>query len=474
MIRLLPCCFALACAARAGDPLLSVRALDARTGTLLKRTVCALVDGETKKGYAEFERSAYEGERAPRAGDLLYVYVRGYDLARRTLGKRQRELEVRLRKATGTARLRIRGDLPAGTFAEARILLTADGPWRRGPVGDDYAVDVAGPLTAVVCPRGMRVRSLTVARTGLVWPLSARLAAGEETVVNYDAPARIAVEAPDGFFRRNRVIAFPDRHAPAPANVLRVDAWRWAVGGFRWFEECLRDGGRRLDLAPRVPVNVFVVDRRRATFVRVDPGDKQVRFGAFRRRRVAARPLVDGAPAPGGARLAPGHLDSVAMAAVSDRRDGAAACHHELGAPDEPWPEVTLPAAEGLTLWHASVGLVHLDWPAAGAPRGRRFPGRLELTFPEGLVATGFARAHPTWRGTGGARSDLPYNLYRASLTRDRGAVLPFLRPGTWELHIEVSLMGPDGAAAGKVERLFDCEVSDRRATRLLLEPDPK
>jgi hypothetical protein len=255
--------------------------------------------------------------------------------------------------------------------------------------------------------------------------------------------------------------------------LLRVDAWRWALAG-NWFQACLRDEGRWLDLSPRVPVHVFVVDRTRATYARIDPRADRVRLGSFARRPVRQRPLVDGAPAPDGARLAPGHLDSVLMAALTDPWGGQVPCHATLGAPDEPWPEVTLPEASGLTLWHETTGLVHLDWPDDGPPRGRRFPGRLEIAFPEGLVATGFVRAHPTWKGTGGVRSDIPDILYKASLARDRSAVLPPLRPGTWEIHIEVALMGPEGGAAGKIERIFDGEVSGKKPTRLLLAPDPK
>ena len=68
--------------ARGKQSVLTVRALDARTGKPLGHLHCALLEPGARKPYAEFDGPRYKGFRAPKAGDLLHVYRRHYDFAR--------------------------------------------------------------------------------------------------------------------------------------------------------------------------------------------------------------------------------------------------------------------------------------------------------------------------------------------------------------------------------------------------------
>jgi hypothetical protein len=62
-----------------------VRAIDPESGEAMKQIECGLVEPNGRSVYGRFKGPWYRGDRAPRPGDILYVYRRGYDLAQVTL-----------------------------------------------------------------------------------------------------------------------------------------------------------------------------------------------------------------------------------------------------------------------------------------------------------------------------------------------------------------------------------------------------
>lgn len=436
--------------AGAGEPIPSVRVLDEETGQEL------------------------EPRGLRRSGDVLLVYCRGYDLRRVALEPAAGAVTVRLRRArTCTVRL------PAGDYAPVPVTVAMEMPASQpSPLRDRYEVALeAGGRLEVAVPAG--ARSFVVVRDGshyCAWPRAFWLEAGGEYEVHIELPRQLRLRR-DGSLPRVRtagVAILADLLWTPRCEPARVDAWRAATVGGAWLAGEFRAAGASMRVLPNVPFHFFAVLDGQPVYRYVRRGDEVLDLRRpFETRAVARRPLVDGRPVPAGTLLAPGRLDMYAVQELWDQRAMARCAYRTRRADEEEWPEVRLPPSPWLTIWHEDFGLAHAAWRRGATPTGRTYPGQFTVTVPEGVTATGYVAACPTWKGTG-EWSFTPVEAYlRRRFEGRRSVRFPGLRPGPYAFDLGVTLTEIATGRTVRLQQAREISVTEENLSPVYRLPAP-
>jgi hypothetical protein len=438
--------------AGAGEPILSVRVLDQETGQVIPDPKCALVDPSRRIVRASFEGLVYRGGVMPRAGDALFVYRRGYDLARLALEPGERSVTARLRRARTCA---VRS--PPGDYEPIRVAVSLQKHgWERPPIQDTYRTELpAGGRLEVPVAAGLQPFVVMVGdeEVHCAWPKAFWIRAGGEYDVNVESPRRLEVRR-DGKLppiRITGVAIFPDLLWNPPFEPDRIDAWRSATFVPGWLTREFQAGGESMRVLPDAPSHLFARLDRQPVYRYVSRKGKVLDLRRpFGTKLVARRPLVDGCPVPAGTVLAPGRLDMYTVMELWNQRS-VRCCYRTERADEEAWPEVSLPPSKWLTIWHEDLGLAHAAWRRGCAPKGRLYPGQFTVTVPEGFSATGYVAAYPTWKGAGEWKFTAVASHLRRRLEGRRSVRFPGLRPGHYGYDLEATLTE---AATGRVVKL--------------------
>ena len=448
--------------AGAGEPILSVRVLDQETGRELSDLQCALVDPARRIARAKFAGGAYRGDVTPRAGDELLVYRRGYDLARLAIDPSERALTARLRRAR-TCVVRVAPGDHVGMPVAVVVKLKA---WQASPILDSYTVALkADSRLEVPTPAGLQ--PFVVVGPGedhCLWPEAFWIRAGGVYDVTVELPRLLEVrrDAKQPPYVLGRVRIFADLAWTPPLEPARIDAWRDMVYEPHWLDRAFRDAGEFLPVLPDAPFHFFAELDGRPVYRYVGRRDRVLDLRRpFTTRLVAQRPRVDGRPVTAGTLMAPSRLDMFAILELRDARLRANCCYHISRADESEWPEVRLPPAEWLTIWHADHGLAHVAWRKCGAPQGSTYPGRLTVTAPEGFRATGFVSALPTWKGTGEWQLSRIEEYSRRWFNGRRRIVFPGMRPAHYGLDIQVTLTEVATGRVAQLHQMHEISVTD-------------
>jgi hypothetical protein len=462
--RLLVFC-AWAGSAAAGEPHLTVRATDAATGRPLAGLVCGLVRPGATESYARFEGPAYREGPAPQAGDRLHVFCRGYDAVVHTLADGARTIDVSLAPAAGRGVVRIEGDGVEACVVEFHVRIRADGPTGREPIRASYPVKGRGSRHEFVVPGGVSVAIAVDARPGLVVPLDFRLEPGATRKLQYVAPRVLEVRRADSLrLAAGNIEVLPDLLWKPAAPPAHVDAWRWRLNRPGWLADAIAGTAGKIAVTPDVPFHLFASFQGRGIYRYVTPGTAVLDLGApGPLRRVTARPVVDGRPAPAEARLLPGRLDLYTASTLSELSVALRGCVVELDPVDAGWTPVALPAAEWLTLWHPVHGIAHLRATAAGAPSGKWQRGRVVLDPAPGHDATGHVSVFPVWRGTGAVTTVPPERPLRRSLHGSKSVEFRGLPPGRYGLRCRFTSVERKTGRAHRVQRTIEFDLPAAR-----------
>jgi hypothetical protein len=387
---------------------------------------------------------------------LLCVYRRGYDLARIALGEPTGPVTVPLTRAADACTLEVEG---AGCGLLVRVSVTVPGAGRRGPLRDYYECASDGSRIRLALSRGTVAGLLVLPHRGVAWPIAFRAKPGAVHSLRYEPPRELPVLA-SGELAQESLEFLPDRLWVPDAEPDRVDAWRWHLNRARWIELC----GETLSISPDVPFHCFTAVEGRPVYRYVtreapaldlrDPDSPAT---------VAARPWVDGAPAPEGSLLAPGRLDACAVAALWQLRRSLPGCCLRLGPGSARWPRPMLPAAAWLTLWHPDLGLAHLRWERERRPAGRTRPGVLLVLPPPGWGVSGRVAVYPVWKGAGRVRTVPPVGLLGKRFEGGRRLRFPGLPPGRYGLEIDVELEDPSTGRTVAVEGAGEIDLPRSR-----------
>ena len=443
-------------AAHSAEPLLTVRAVDARTGASLDGVRCGLVEG--KRVYARFD-GRYSGPRHPREGDILYVHRSGYDLARVVLGE-ARNLRVPLERCRARMEVRLAGT-PERFAYRLDILFRPEG-WRRDPPVEEVVVQtVSRPLLRRAIPRGMVAHCMATAPAGsILWPVHFALRPGKTQVLRHDPPRVVRVLSDPEGSRPGDATYMADRLWSPKVHPLRVDAWRWAMIRPWWLTNGFNQDNSVLRLLPDVPFHVFARHGNQPFYRHVGPKDAALDLrGPARLKSVPRRPVINGAPAPEGTLLGPGRLDSFTLLYVAAERQ-LRGCTHRLGPPGDPWAPLSLPDHDWLTAWHPRLGLAHLRWGGDRPPVGRTYPGVLVFRFPDG-VATGWIVLFRTWGGRGTVRTSVP-PLARRVLDKVGHVRFSGLMPGApYGMDMDLEIRSSSGKIVGRVSGMRNLRAPD-------------
>ena len=444
--------------AGAGEPILTIRVLDQETGRELSDPQCALVDPVRRVARAKFRGWTYSGDVTPRAGDELFVYRRGYDLARVALDPSERTVTARLRRAR-TCVVRVgSGDHPGMELA----VVTALKAWQPSPILDEHRVALpADGRLEVPVPEGLQPFIVVLDGEHCAWPKAFWVQAGGAYDVTVESPRLLRVLR-DAQPPRvgTSVETYLDLLWDPPFERARVDAWRnMAAFESGWLAEAFRKAGEFMSVLPDAPFHLFVVLDNRPVYRYVSRRDEVLDLRRpFRTKVVAHRPIVDGRPVPPGTVLAPGRLDRYAVSDLTSP-SGSGRFHHRT-ADVAVWPEIRLPPSEWLTIWHPDHGLAHVAWREGRTPRGRTYPGRLTVTAPEGFRATGYVLAYPTWPG------EWRVTPVTARLRRDfggsRSISFPGMRPAHYGLDIQVTLTEVVTGRVAHLQQLREITVTEK------------
>lgn len=462
--RLLFLC-AWAGSAAAGEPLLTVRATDAATGRPLAGLFCGLVRPGKAGSYARFEGSEYRQGPAPRAGDRLHVFRRGYDAVVHTLAGDARTIDVALTPAAGRCLVRIEGAGSDACSVEFVVRILAPGPRGREPVRTSYEVKRPGLRHEFVVPRGVSVAIWASGRPGLVVPGSFWGEAGATRTLRYVAPRKLAVRRADSLrLRGGNLEVLPDLLWQPDVPAAQVDVWRSRLNGPGWLRGGITGAAKAIAVSPDVPFHLFASWRGRGIYryvTRATPELDLSRPGPL--RQVTARPVVDGRPAPAGSRLLPGRLDLYTASTLTELPVALEGCVVELGPVDAPWTPAALPAAEWLTLWHPVRGIAHLRSTDAGAPAGKWEPGRVVLEPAPGYGATGYVSVFPVWKGAGAATPVPPERPLRRVLHGANAVEFRGLPPGRYGLRCRFTSVEKKTGQARKVQRTIEFDLPAAR-----------
>jgi len=428
--------------AQADQPALRVDLRESGSQRVLRGARCALIRGEPGTAYACFDAPEYRGPEKVRAGDRLLVYRRGSDVAHVPIDPGRPSVTVTLAPASRPCVIEIQG---AGKedprFHLVWSVVTGFG------VRDRYRTEGAGSRVQERVSRGARV-DVTVEGRGIVaWPRRAPVPDdGSPVLVRLDAPWKPTLRLPrgdDGTPLRARVDFLPDLLFEPPGPAARVDAWRAAIHRPWWGLGGPLTDGHPVRLAPAVPIHVVATIGERTVVRRVGPPDATIDLrSAPGERSLSSWPLLDGRPAPSGAVVLPGRLDTVSVAAFLD----LASAHPGLSARvpaaagSRAPVAVRLPASDWLTVWHPEYGLAHVRWERDAVPRGSFYPGSMTIRAPRGWRLEGTVAAYPVWRGTGSLRTVPPDSNLRREVSGSASVRIRGLRPvwHAFDLHLDM------------------------------------
>ena len=450
--------------AGAGEPILSVRVLDQETGREISDPQCALVDPVRRVVRATFAGAVYRGNVAPRAGDALLVYGRGYDLARLVLEPGARTATVRLRRAR-TCEVRV----VSGAYPSLPVAVSVQMPsaWKPSPIQEVYRTTFpADGRLEVAVPAGLQPFVVVEPDADdCVWPRAFWVQAGGTYGVNVEAPRLLEVRR-DGNLPRFRtwgVEIYADLIWTPPLEPARIDAWRSTVYSGGWLGMVFRRAGETMPVLPDAPFHFFASLDGQPVYRYVSRTDDVLDLRRpFTSKVVARRPLVNGQPAPAGTLLAPGRLDLYTVMDVWNHRLIVECCYRTARADEDEWPEVRLPPSEWLTIWHEDHGLAHVAWRQGCTPKGRTYPGRLTVTAPEGFSATGYVSAYPTWKGSGEWHLAPVEKYLRRQFEGRRWVRFPGLRPAHYGLDIHVRLTEAATGRVVEVQQMREISVTEK------------
>ncbi len=437
----------------ADEEILSVTVTDAETGAPLPAARCILVDVKAGAEYASFEGPRYRGPRAPVAGDRLYVYLLGYDVTVWTFPEEAvlpRQLDITLAKARQSCTIEIEGDEAASLRYSLTIYVLTPLRWpQRVDLGDDPREACKGP-ERVTIPKGGAALILPRCDEGLLSPHAFYGLPGETHRLHFDRDQVVPVqldEVPEGV-DPTCIEVLPDFLWTPRASPVQIDAWRLGVNRAGWGRDGLLQRPRHLRLRPAVPVHFFARFGEDAVYRYVPVGTEALDLrGPHGRKRIAARPLVDGRPLPASTCIAPGRLDLYAISTLVARRRDLAGCCLMLGLVSEEWQPAFLPQAEFLTAWHPTLGLVHMAWADRGTPSGHPYPGAAEVSLAPGVTARGYVSVFPTWKGGGKGRATPPDGPLRKKFAQGISELrFPGLPMGMYAMEVQVELADASGA----------------------------
>jgi hypothetical protein len=398
-----------------------------------------------------------DGVRHGRVGRDLCVYRRGYDLARVAPGEPADAVTVPLTPAADVCTLEVEG--VEGGFA-ARVSVSVPGAGRRGALRDYYERSTDGSRLRVQLSRGTAANLLVLPRRGIAWPITFLARPGAVHSLRYEPPRELALRF-EGDRPPDRIEFLPDRLWFPGADPERIDAWRWHLNRARWVEP----RGASAYVSPDVPFHCFAIVGGRPVYRHVTRESKGLDLrGAKPPAAVAARPWLDGAPAPEGSLMAPGRLDACAVAALRELRRSLPGCCHRLGPPSERWRRPVLPSADELTVWHPEMGLAHLSRRPGRRPEGRTLPGVLIVLPPQGWEAEGRVAVYPVWKGAGRVRTVPPVALLGRRFDGRRRLRFAGLPPGRrYGLELDVRLEDP---VTGRIHAIEGADEIDLPRTR--------
>lgn len=397
-----------------------------------------------------------------RAGDVLLVYCRGYDLGRVALEPAASAVTIRLRRAR-TCTVRV----PAGNHAAVPVTVAMEmRACKPSPLRDRYeAVLEAGGRLEVAVPAG--VRSFVVVKEGphyCAWPRAFWLEAGREYAIHIELPRRLRLRRDANLppVRAGGVVFLADLLWTPRCDPARIDAWRSATIEGGWLSNEFRAAGDTMRVLPDVPFHFFAVLDDAPVYRYVRRGDDVLDLRRpFETKTLARRPVVDGRPVPAGTVLAPGRLDMYAVLELWDRRLTARCCYRTERADEDAWPEVRLPPSSWLTIWHEDFGLAHAAWRRSCTPKGRTYPGRFTVTVPEGCTAAGYVATYPTWKGTGEWCFTPVEKHLRRRFEGRRSVCFPGLRPGPYAFDLDVTLTRTATGRKIRLEQAREISVTE-------------
>jgi hypothetical protein len=459
--------FVLASGAFAVEAVLVVDARDATDGRKLSDLRCALAQPQQPEPYAWFDGDRYSGERTPRAGDHLYVYHRGHDLARVEL-RDSRTVQVRLQPAGLSCEVVITGEGVDELLARRGLrmghVLKTTRQRREGMVRDSFERNPTAPRLTVKWGRGMHLSTLCEADAGLVWPVVWRARPDDKVVLHYERGRRLSVRRGPAQRRpASFVECLPDLLWKPGATPKQIDAWRWHLNGPGWLRDPFLKSSESVHLLPEIPFHLFVQLGEERLYRYVAPGADEIDLrDPFGSRPVRERPCLDGKPVRAGTILAPGRLDLYSIAAIASLRSRAEGFCFEVSADGE-WPEVFLPGSVWLTAWHPEEGLAHFEWSPDGTTEGAPYRGLVSFTAPDGWTATGYVSLYPVWRGAGGVRTTPPDQNLRRRFEGGRGVAFRGVAPGRYAADIRVCLRHEESGAEREVGRITEFDVNEDR-----------
>ena len=446
----------LSCAASAG-PTLTVRATDAASGVPLDGLKCGLVDKAGVVRASNFP-AAYAGKR-PTAGDVLYVYRRGYHLAKVRLDGTETTVSVALdRTDTRSSTVRIEGAGPAARWW-LQVFVQAEGRWKKGPIEDRYRIEVTGHSQVVRYGAGTRCGVFVFGVHGLIWPMRAHLRAGREFVCSWERQRKIALRG-----KNLHAAAFVVDLLNVPAiPPERIDAWLWHMKAPWWLSNQISEDRKWLHLYPDVRFHVFATPHGLPAYRYVTANVDQLDFTAQPKvRMIQDVPLLDGRPLRPGTRLAVGKLDIIALHYLDQCR--VSGCVMRV---PKRWQPVRFASANWLTAWHTETGLSHFAWEPDRRPTTRSYPGAIVVSTPAGSGLRGRASVFTTWRGSGRVRGGPADKELSRSIgehpTRFRG-----LPPGRYAIAFGLSAKGKPKSLEHTVEATITAEEP---VVRLVLAP---
>jgi len=372
-----------------GDPAVPVTVRDAATGEMLSPFRAAVYAPDT-----------WEIRKEARAGDMLLVYHRGYDLFLKELAGNEDRVAVELELATDCGS--IKAPAKAGDDLCVTVFMSRRKPDGNGRIlRDVFEIELDENGTAELpIPAGVdRAQVIVEHRAGgMVWPMNSSLGAG--------GLLRLEVDPLDGFLLRSRgtvegLAASIDRNVDPAWPPERIDALRTLAGAGRTEPLAWRtEVGARVARVPATGWHIFArVDGRRC-YLTLLPGQLEGVLPGAAEKPVMGRPVIDGKPVPDMTILAPGALDLDTIRKIGHRDSRAAgysfAVHRRAD-----WSKVRLANADKLTAWHPDFGVAWLDWSEDTVPSGASLPGRLTLRTVEGEKLNGAVRLRPAWEARG-------------------------------------------------------------------------
>ncbi len=449
------------------DARLAVKVIDEESKAPIARARCFLLDAATGEQYASFEDLTYAGARAPAPGDHLYVYARGYDVVKWTFpekGAIPATVDLSMPPARREFTIAIEGDDAGAVVYALDLHVAAPLKWPNRIDLEDYSMhECKGPVTMAI-PRGGAVLILPSCAEGLFTPTALYGRPGETVKLRLDRDRVLPLfcERGDLPFDVGRIEVFPDLLWTPRLPPEQIDTWRVAINRPGWVHGGLCERPPELRLRPVVPLHFFGMLPGGSVYryLATDAESLDLR-GPRTPKKITARPTIAGRPLPPGTLIAPGRLDSYAITTLETARSFLRGCCIVLGAPDEPWTGVGLPASEVLTAWHSSVGLVHMTWTEDEAPSGVPYPGALEVSLAPHLDARGYVSVYAIWKGTGRVRTTPPDKPLRKRFAPGvRELRFPGLPPLPHAMEIQVDLTDASGNAVPERKGSREFEVT--------------